>query len=524
MAYEYTFVHGPLASNELVEELSALYSGQYGIWSFNAPRNPGRRVRLAPAKVREWLTADSKIALAKCNGQVIGYAIAVQVKIKDYGVISWVTQLVIHEAHRHLDVGKTLLFSIWGFSDHFAWGLVTANPYAIRALEKATRRRCSPERIARNKRKLFAIGTEQTSYVRADTPLEVTAETSRINTQFFLDHSELGAMLANATVSAPWLLGAIEEGWEWFAFTFHDQDPIGLSPAEIDKMIKASDQVTRQAYSRMQLGATHHWAQHTPAEARLVAEYCRLSSGKTVLDLGCGNGRHVLELAAMGLNVTGVDYLPGLFDGAKESAARRGLTGARFIAGDARSVDLKDTFDAVICLYDVIGSYAEDAENLLMLENCSRHLTAGGMLLMSVMNFELTEHQARHFFCLAEEPNRLADLQPSHTMETTGNVFNPEFYMIDRQTGVVYRKEQFTEGDQLPAQLVVRDRRYRRGQIEEACRNCGLEVIWSRLVQKGHVEDARDRHDSRAKEILVLCRKPGPASAAPDAGTTESPV
>src|ERR1039458_7939854 len=85
MAYEYTLVHGPLASNELVEELSALYSGQYGIWSFNAPRNPGRRVRLAPAKVREWLTADSKIALAKCNGQVIGYAIAVQVKIKDYG-------------------------------------------------------------------------------------------------------------------------------------------------------------------------------------------------------------------------------------------------------------------------------------------------------------------------------------------------------------------------------------------------------------------------------------------------------
>ena len=63
---------------------------------------------------------------------MIGYAIAVQVKVQDYGVISWVTQLVIHESHRRLDVGKTLLFSIWGFSDHFAWGLVTANPYAIR--------------------------------------------------------------------------------------------------------------------------------------------------------------------------------------------------------------------------------------------------------------------------------------------------------------------------------------------------------------------------------------------------------
>ena len=99
-----------------------MYSNQYGVWSANATRNPGKRVKLAPAKLREWLKPDTKIGLAKFEGQVIGYAIAVQVKVKDYGVISWVTQLVIHEAHRHLDVGKTLLFSIWGFSDHFAWG------------------------------------------------------------------------------------------------------------------------------------------------------------------------------------------------------------------------------------------------------------------------------------------------------------------------------------------------------------------------------------------------------------------
>src|SRR5216684_596844 len=92
-------------------------------------------------------------------------------------------KLVIHEAHRRVDVGKTLLFSIWGFSDHFAWGLITANPYAIRALEKATRRRCSPERIGKNKRKLQTIGVEQTPYVTEETVLEVTAERSRIHTE-----------------------------------------------------------------------------------------------------------------------------------------------------------------------------------------------------------------------------------------------------------------------------------------------------------------------------------------------------
>ncbi len=507
MSYEYTFVHGPLAAPELVEELATLYSNQYGVWSSNAPYSAGKRVKLSPARLREWLTPDAKIALAKFNGLVIGYAIAVRVKVKNYGVVSWVTQLVIHESHRRLDVGKTLLFSIWGFSDHFAWGLLTANPYAIRALEKATRRRCTPERIGRNKKKLKSIGIEQTTYVREDTTVDVTSEVSRINTNFFLDHSQLPAMLAAARESVPWLLGNIDDGWEWFAFTFQDQTPIELSPTEIDKMIKASDQVTKQAYSRMRLGATQLWAQHAFDEARFVVQNCNLSADNTLLDVGCGNGRHVLELATLGMNVTGVDYLGGSFQQARESAATRRLGGARFIEGDARELDLQQCFDAVICLYDVIGSYADDTENMRMLDSCCRHLRDSGLLLLSVMNLELTEHQAKHFFSLDEDPNRLAELKPSQTMETTGNVFNPEFYMIDRTTEIVYRKEQFAEGNSLPAQLVVRDRRYRRAEIEHRCRAVGLQVVWSRYVQAGHWENALDAHDHRAKEILVLCRR-----------------
>src|SRR5579864_6082233 len=124
MAYEYSWVPGALAANDLVEELAALYSDQYGSWSLDSPVNPGQRVRLSLPLLRKWLTPDSKIALAKLGGCIIGYAIAVQAKVPDYGVISWVTQLVVREDHRRQDVGKTLLFSIWGFSSHFAWGLI----------------------------------------------------------------------------------------------------------------------------------------------------------------------------------------------------------------------------------------------------------------------------------------------------------------------------------------------------------------------------------------------------------------
>jgi hypothetical protein len=61
-------------------------------------------------------------------------------------------------------------------------------------------------------------------------------------------------------------------------------------------------------------------------------------------------------------------------------------------------------------------------------------------------------------------------------------------------------------------ELLVRDRRYRRADIEERCRQLGLEVVWSRFVQTGHWEKALDSRDPHAKEILVLCRKPEDAA------------
>jgi hypothetical protein len=61
-------------------------------------------------------------------------------------------------------------------------------------------------------------------------------------------------------------------------------------------------------------------------------------------------------------------------------------------------------------------------------------------------------------------------------------VFNPDYYMIDEATEIVYRKEQFTQGSFLPAQLLVRDRRYRRRDIEAMCMTAGLNVLWARYV------------------------------------------
>jgi 2-polyprenyl-3-methyl-5-hydroxy-6-metoxy-1,4-benzoquinol methylase/GNAT superfamily N-acetyltransferase len=503
--YLYEWIPGGLVGSGLLDELADLYSVHYGIWGAGSPKR-FQRIRLSAGRIQDLLApADTRLAYASLDGRVVGYAIAVQPKVAGLGVISWVTQLVVHAAHRRRDVGKRLLFSIWGFSDHYGWGLVTANPYAVRALEKATRRRCDPGRIERNQRRLLGLGSAHMPYVKATTDCVVDGGNSRINTEFFIDHSELDLMLEDVVKpEVPWTLGRIPEGWEWLAFTFNDQPEIGLSEAEIDTMVRTSDAVAKHAYMRMRLNASHRWAQHTSAEVALIIRECQLTAGSTVLDIGCGSGRHVMALAKYGIFGTGVDYLPDAIEDRTAEARNEPL--AEFRVGDARDLELGKRFDAVLCLYDVIGSYADDSENARIVNTIRRHLGRGGRALMSVMNFDLTYKRARHLFTLNKEPNRLLQLPASSTMESSGNVFNPEYYMIDEMTEIVYRKEQFTRGTDLPAQLLVRDRRYRRRDIEAMCMLAGLNVLWSRYVRAGQWDVEVNAEDDNAKEILLLCQ------------------
>ena len=71
------------------------------------------------------------------------------------------------------------------------------------------------------------------------------------------------------------------------------------------------------------------------------------------------------------------------------------------------------------------------------------------------------------------------------------------------------RKEQFpiTKSNDLPAEYVIRDKRYTMNEIVTLVSNEGFKVLEKRYVQAGNFDKPLESTDSRAKEILIICQK-----------------
>jgi 2-polyprenyl-3-methyl-5-hydroxy-6-metoxy-1,4-benzoquinol methylase len=132
--------------------------------------------------------------------------------------------------------------------------------------------------------------------------------------------------------------------------------------------------------------ALHVRDERTRKEIDFVLERLELAPGARVLDVGCGHGRHSLELARRGFDVTGVDLSPRSIAFAREAAERDGLS-ADFLERDAREIDFESEFDAAINLFtSVLGYFDEEAENQRVVDGVARALRTGGSFLVDTIN------------------------------------------------------------------------------------------------------------------------------------------
>ncbi|HXG65555.1 MAG TPA: class I SAM-dependent methyltransferase [Blastocatellia bacterium] len=110
--------------------------------------------------------------------------------------------------------------------------------------------------------------------------------------------------------------------------------------------------------------------------------------GGAVLDLCCGPGRHSVELARRGIQVTAVDRTEYLLNKAKERAAASGLT-IEFIQEDMRRFVRPGAFALALNLFTSFGYFDKKGEDLQTLRNIYESLQPGGALLMDIMGKEI---------------------------------------------------------------------------------------------------------------------------------------
>lgn len=84
----------------------------------------------------------------------------------------------------------------------------------------------------------------------------------------------------------------------------------------------------------------------TAHEVEVLVEVLGLAEGDRVLDLGCGTGRHLRELASRGIGGMGIDASPGLIAAARAA----GAAGVFFEVADVRQPLELSGFDAALCL------------------------------------------------------------------------------------------------------------------------------------------------------------------------------
>ena len=510
--YQYSMTSGRDVAEDERLALKRLFDENYGEWS-SADKRSGTRVKTSLTMLADLLDRDEAyLLLAHHGADIVGYAIGSRLAVQD-GFISWVTQLVVHTSHQRRGIATRLLQSAWAFSDDFAWGLASANPFAVRALETACFRRCAPAVIAENCATLEQALPQIAKYLSG--VITVDLKRAVIDTAFPVSHATVPQSIATVSADVPWTLGGLDEGEEWLAAVFRSQQPRALTGADLDALFDAGGSVAAEAYEQMAESTkdnVHPWMAHTASEVDAVIALLALEPGASVLDLGCGNGRHARELAKRGFAVTAVDRSDGWLAQARERAATGGVS-IDFHLGDVRYLDLGRTFDAVICLYDVVGSFRREADNRAILATVRRHLPIGGTFALSAMNRVVAERVALFHGDVEANPNLVHDIPPSETMQETGGIWNPKHYLADTRSGLVYRRERFSKLGSLPVELLVCDRRYRSDELDALCREAGLEASTIRPVRLGAWHEVLPEYDDRAKEVLCTGTT-GTASAA----------
>ena len=149
------------------------------------------------------------------------------------------------------------------------------------------------------------------------------------------------------------------------------------------------------------------FTQGTLGECDFIENELNFNITLKILDVGCGTGRHSIELSKRGYTVTGIDLSDSQLSRARDKAKMDNLK-INFIRQDARNLPYQQEFDSAIMLCEGGFPLMEtDEMNYEILNSVSKSLKEKGKFIFTTLNGLFPLYHSVEKFCASakEEGN-----------------------------------------------------------------------------------------------------------------------
>ena len=179
------------------------------------------------------------------------------------------------------------------------------------------------------------------------------------------------------------------------------------------------------------------------------------SRARSVLDIGCGAGRHLLEMAKRGYRVRGFDAHPEMVDYVKQQAAKA-KTAVEVSLGDIRAVPVTGTFETAICLMDTFRFLLTNDEIITHLQRVAERLTDKGLYLTDFWVPTKWDQIANEVYQWEQTEDgttvRVFYLQHPETIDPIHQTFEDELVFSIQEAGAAPRE---IRGDRIRTRLIM---------------------------------------------------------------------
>jgi Cyclopropane fatty acid synthase and related methyltransferases len=195
----------------------------------------------------------------------------------------------------------------------------------------------------------------------------------------------------------------------------------------------------------------------------------------SVLELGCGSGRHALEFAKKGLSIHGVDLSLEMLaeaENEKKRAPENLAAKLSFSQGDMRELDIDSHFDSVLSLFHVVSYLPTLADIKTAFLKVHEHLNPGGIFIFDVWYAPAV---------VSEQPTVRVKKMANSDIEVTRiaePVWHPNECWVDVCYKVFIRDIKANVIEELDTE-VHRMRYLSYPEIEILAELCGMEIVHS---------------------------------------------